>query len=712
MNILVFLEQKLYFSSITNSFRKACKGLHVTILSLFNGVYFMRLSSWLFSICFIFLSLTIFAQDEKQLIKDAESALKNDDKELALSLYLKAHAKNPNNALTNYQVGVLYIKVSNTPLKSMSYLEKAYQLNPKVKEDVSFFLGISYHMNLKFDEAIDAFTRYRATIPSTDAKYKKITRFIEECNNGKELVANPLKVKVENMGNVINSQYFDFAPVISADEQVMIFTSRRPGSLGTVDPTTGMYNEDIYISYKANGKWTTPKNMGNIINTEHHDASIGLSADGKILFIYKDGTGFGDIYYCTRKKDDTWSKPMPIEGQVNSRTFNEKDVAISPDNKLLFFSSNRDGGYGGLDIYMVQQDANGFWGKPVNLGPEINTPEDEAGPFMDFDGRTLYFSSKAHKGMGGFDIFQTVFDSVAQRWTTPLNLGYPINTPFNDIYFVLSGDGSHGYYAASREDSYGQLDIYRISMPPRKDRDELIKKMMQMNLVVEDPKEPEVIPTPPVVIAATMPVIIKGVVKDAATGLPISAHVQLTDSKGVVVASTTSGTDGLYSFEISNKEQATYIVTADKTGYSYESKTMTVPANSANKQEMTQNLSLKKLAVGGTFVLRNIYFDFDKSTLKPASDPELNNLLQLMKNNPTLKIEIGGHTDSKGSDPYNLSLSQRRAQAVVNWLVSKGVSKDRIVAKGYGETKPLASNDDEEDGRELNRRTEFKVIQK
>ncbi|MCU0416061.1 MAG: OmpA family protein [Cytophagaceae bacterium] len=666
---------------------------------------------WSFFVFFIWILTSTFAwaQDEKQLIKEAENALKNDKKEEALALYLKAHAKNPSNALTNYQIGTLYIKVSNTPLKSLPYLEKAFQLNSKVKDDLPFFLGLSYQMNLKFDEAIQTFTQYRSTIPTSDPRYKKISRYIEECQTGKTLVAQPVPVKVENLGNLINGEFFDFAPVISADEQVMIFTSRRPGSLGVLDPTTGMYNEDIYISTKVNGKWSTPKNMGSVVNTENHDASIGLSADGKTLFIYRDGTGLGDIYFCTRTKDDTWSKPRPIEGEVNNRNFNEKDVAISPDNSLLFFSSNRDGGFGGLDIYMVQKDQNGFWGKPVNLGPEINTAEDEAGPFMDFDGRTLYFSSKAHEGMGGFDIFQTVFDSTAQKWTKPLNLGYPINTPFNDIYFVLSGDGSHGYYAASREDSYGQLDIYRISMPPRKDRDELIKKMMKMNLVVEEPKVVEPIATTNTTV---YPVRLKGVIKDAASGLPIAAQIQLTDAKGVVVSSTTTTADGLYSFEISNSQMSNYTITGQKNGYSYDTKSVSIPANGPNRQELTQNLAIKKLEVGNVFVLRNIYFDFDQSTIKSESERELQILLKMLQDNPSLKIEIGGHTDSKGSDSYNESLSKRRAQAVVQWLVNKGISRDRLSAKGYGESTPLASNDDEEDGREINRRTEFKIIQK
>lgn len=659
-----------------------------------------------FAYLLLSLSYITQAQNEKRYIKDGDAAKAAGDNPTALRLYLEAYKLNKTNASLNNKIGIQYLK-SEYPHRCLPFFESAYKLDPKVDVDILFNLGVANQENHRFAEASDFYTKYRATLPTTSPLLKKIDRRLYECANGFEFMAEPVDVKIESVGNVINSTFPDFAPVISADEKVMIFTSRRIGSTGGLMDETGQYFEDIYISKKINGQWGTPQNIGVNINTDGHDASIALSADGSELFIYKDD-GAGDIYFCKERPDGSWSKPLPIEGgAVNSRSSYENAAAVSPDGKTLFFASNREGGYGGLDLYMVKMNDKGFWGKPTNLGPVINTEEDDEGPFMDFDGITLYFSSRAHRGMGGFDIFKTYYDSTKSEWTEPINMGYPINSADNDIYFVLSGDGAHGYYASAKDDGIGEKDIYMISMPPREDKQALIEKMKAMHLDVQ----PVVIADPvPVVDAVLLPITIKGVIKDAETGLPINTPVQLTDANGELVAVVEGNDNGMYSFVVHNASATQYTLSAEKDGYGFVNKTFNVPGKTTISQEITQNLALKKLAVGNIFVLRNIYFDFDKAILKPASNKELNNLLDLLQKNPAMQIEISGHTDSKGSDEYNQVLSKRRAQAVVNWLVSKGISKDRLTYEGYGESRPLASNDDEEEGRELNRRTEFKII--
>lgn len=659
-------------------------------------------------LAYLLLSLSYFthAQNEKRYIKDGDVAKEAGDNPTALRLYLEAYKLNPDNATLNNKIGIQYLK-SDYPHKCLSFFESAYKLDTKVDVDILYYLGVANQENHRFAEALDFYTKYRATLPTTSPLLVKVDRRIYESQNGIEFMANPVDVKIESVGKVVNSTFADFAPVISADEKVMIFTSRRIGSTGGLLDETGQYYEDIYISKKVNGQWGTPQNIGANINTDGHDASIALSADGSELFIYKDD-GSGDIYYCKQRSDGSWSKPLPIEGSVNSRSSYENAAAVSPDGNTLFFASNREGGYGGLDLYMVKMNENGFWGKPTNLGPVINTADDDEGPFMDFDGMTLYFSSRAHKGMGGFDIFKTYYDSTRATWTEPINMGYPINSADNDIYFVLSGDGSHGYYASAKDDGVGEKDIYMISMPPREDKQALIEKMKAMHLDVQ----PTVVAADPVPVVPVvlLPITIKGVIKDAETGLPIATSIQLTDANGELVSVVQSNEDGMYSFIVHNANATQYTLSAEKDGYGFVNKTFNVPGKTASSQEITQNLVLKKLAVGNIFVLRNIYFDFDKSVLKPASNKELNNLLELLQKNPSMVIEISGHTDSKGSDEYNQVLSKKRAQAVVNWLESKGISKDRLSYEGYGESRPLASNDDEEEGRELNRRTEFKII--
>lgn len=644
------------------------------------------------------------AQNEKKYIKEGDAAAASGDSKTALNQYLQAYKLNQTNASLNYKIGVQYLK-SDYPHKCLSFFETAYKLDPKVDKDIFFNLGVAYQENHRFDEAADYYTKYRETLDPSSPLLKKIDRRLYECANGKEFVEHPVDVKIESVSKVVNSTYPDFAPVISADEKVMIFTSRRPGSTGGSFDETGQYFEDIYISKKIGGQWGPPQNIGSNINTDGHDASIALSADGSELFIYKDDNA-GDIYYCKQRADGSWSKPLPIEGSVNSRSYYENAAAVSPDGNTLFFASNREGGYGGLDLYMVKMNDKGYWGKPTNLGPTINTEVDDEGPFMDFDGFTLYFSSRAHKGMGGFDIFKTYYDSTKNDWAEPINMGYPINSADDDIYFVLSGDGSHGYYASAKDDGVGEKDIYMISMPPREDRKQLIEKMQAMNL---DAPLADVVPAP-VVAAVLMPITIKGVIKDADSGLPMQTLVQLSDEKGKVIAEKNVGPDGLYSFTVDNPSTTNYTLSTEKDGFGFVNKTFSVPGKKNNAQEITQNLALKKLAVGNIYVLRNIYFDFDKATLKSASNKELNNLLALLKQNPEMEIEISGHTDSKGSDEYNRILSRKRAQAVVNWLVGKGISKSRLTYEGYGESRPLASNDDELEGRELNRRTEFKIL--
>jgi outer membrane protein OmpA-like peptidoglycan-associated protein/tetratricopeptide (TPR) repeat protein len=659
-------------------------------------------------LAYLLLSLAYFsqAQNEKKYIKEGDAAKASGDNANALRLYLEAYKLNKTNASLNNKIGIQYLK-SEYRHRCLPFFESAYTLDPKVDEEILLHLGIAYQQNQEFAQAITYYTKYRATLPTTSPLLKMLDRRLYECANGVEFMESPVDVKIESLGTTLNSTYADFAPVISADEKIMIFTSRRPGSTGELLDENGEFYEDIYISKKVNGEWSTPKNIGANINTDGHDAGVALSADGSELFIYKDD-GAGDIYYCKQRPDGSWSKPLPIEGAVNSRTSKENAAALSPDGNTLFFASNREGGYGGLDIYMVKMNEKGFWGKPANLGPVINTAEDDEGPFMDFDGITLYFSSRAHKGMGGLDIFKTYYDSTKAEWTEPINMGYPINSANNDIHFVLSGDGAHGYYASAKDEGIGKTDIYMISMPPREDKQALIEKMKAMHLDVQPPVTAE--EHVPVVEAVLLPITIKGVIKDAETGLPIVTSIQLTDANGELVSFVKADDNGMYSFIVHNTNATQYTLSAEKDGYGFVNKTFNVPGKTSGKQEITQNLVLKKLAVGNIFVLRNIYFDFDKSVLKPASNKELNNLLELLQKNPDMVIEIAGHTDSKGSDEYNQVLSKKRAQAVVNWLVSKGISKNRLSYEGYGESRPLASNDDEEEGRELNRRTEFKII--
>ncbi|MBX9852375.1 MAG: peptidoglycan-associated lipoprotein, partial [Cytophagaceae bacterium] len=292
----------------------------------------------------LFLSFSGIAvgQTEKRLLKEAEDALTAGDRHSALNFFQQALAKNPENAETNYKIGVLYLDMYYKH-RSLQYLEKAFSLNPKISIEIHKYLGLSYHYNLEWDKAIEQYELAKKTLKKDDPFLQRVDRKIYECKNGKELVTNPVKAEIVNVGPTINTKYPEFAPVISADESVLIFTSRREGSTGGLLNEDGEYFEDIYISQRVNNEWGAPKNIGTNINTEGHDASIGLSVDGKELFIYKDNNS-GDIYFC-KDKDDTWSKPTFLSENVNTK-HGETSICISPDGSMIFFTSDKDGGYG------------------------------------------------------------------------------------------------------------------------------------------------------------------------------------------------------------------------------------------------------------------------------------------------------------------------------------------------------------------------------
>lgn len=670
----------------------------------------------------LFFSVNIlFAQSEKKYLKIGDDLYEKADYNGALNMYMKAYDLDKNNAKTNFKIGKTHLNLL-FKYKALSFLEFAYSKKKDIDDNIDILLADAYHYANKFEDAKKFYKIYMDRVSKNikPEEKKRVERKLYECDNGVELLANPIEVTIENLGPVINTPYPEYAPVVSADESVLIFTSRREGTTGGErSPDDDQFYEDIYISRKVGGNWAPPQNIGKPINTETHDASIGLSANGRELFIYKDDGG-GNIYVSKMDKNGKWSKPKGLDRNVNGKNSYENSVSISYDERILFFTSNKPGGFGGLDIYMSFIEADGDWGPAINLGPTINTEEDEDGPFFDFDGKTLHFSSKGHKGIGGFDIFTSEYDSILKTWTEPKNIGYPINTSDDDIYFVLSGDGRHGYYASVKEGGNGEKDIYMITLPPRQLTEDVLARLEELKeqTIVEDSIiKPEVVEEPVVKDASAAktivfaPVVLKGTITESSAYKPVSASIQVIDAKSQeIVANILSNDKGQYSYVFNENKELELNISVNKSGYMYKSATATIPLQTAEKQEVVRDFQLNKIETGKRIILRNIYYDFDKATIKPESNPELEKLTNFLKENPNVKIEIGGHTDSKGSNQYNIVLSQRRSESVVKYLIEKGIDKSKLVAKGYGEERPLASNDDEEEGREINRRTEFTVL--
>jgi outer membrane protein OmpA-like peptidoglycan-associated protein len=348
------------------------------------------------------------------------------------------------------------------------------------------------------------------------------------------------------------------------------------------------------------------------------------------------------------------------------------------------------------------------WTNLRNLGPTINTPYDEDGVFLHPDGRTIYFSSQGHNTMGGFDIFKAK-KTNDNSWSTPQNIGPPINTPANDVFMVVGGSGRHGYYTSFRKEGYGEKDLYKITfLGPEKEpilmtEDKLLASRNKP--IQEEVIEPKVEES-----SSANLTILKGKVKDAKSGEPLQARIKLIDNKTTDRISKTRSGKGKGKYMVSLPAGKNYAIHVEKDGYLFHSENFNIP-DSAAYQEITKNIELKKIEIGKSIVLKNIFFDLDKATLRDASKAELERLIKLLKKHGSIEIEISGHTDSQGSKAYNQDLSQRRAESVVNYLVEHGISKSRLSAKGYGETKPIATNETKE-GRQKNRRTEFKVTAK
>ena len=656
-------------------------------------------------------------KDKKDELKEALKNIEKGDVFLnlepyyfknAIPFYLEAYKLNPNNSVLNYHLGKSYL-YSNFKDKAIDYLEKAVQLNPQVAPDIHLYLGMGYHIDMQWDKSIEAFNKHLAILHPKDESgvREEIQIALKQCTFGKEIAAHPVRVKIDNVGAGINSPYPDYSPVISADESIMLFTSRRPETTGGgMDPLINEPFEDIYLAERANGVWGQAKNMGTNVNTDGHDSNCGLSADGQKFLIYKD-VNRGDVF-ISELEGVEWSKPSRLNKNINT-DFHESSSCFSPDGNVIYFVSDKpEGGLGGRDIYKSTKDNKGKWGEAVNLGSVINTALDEEGVYLHPDGKTLYFSSKGHTSMGGYDVFKSIFDENLQVWTTPQNIGYPINTTDDDVFFTVSASGKHAYYSSIRPGGFGEKDVYLITFLGEEKRISPVTEVPMISKVSDSIKE-EVAPKKLEVQEAQL-TLLKGLILDENTKQPIAATIEIIDNeKNEVIASFKSNSvTGKYL--VSMPAGKNYGISVHKEDYLFHSENFDLP-KSSEYQEVEKVITLKNIAVGNSIVLKNIFFDFNKSTLRNESENEIQQLVKLLTDVPTMKIEISGHTDNRGSDEYNKNLSNLRAKAVFDRLIASGIDISRLTYVGFGEEKPIATNDTEE-GRQLNRRTEFKVLAK
>jgi len=646
--------------------------------------------------------LPVFSQDQKALIAAGDKSYAKKEYKNALASFLAAQEINPDDASLNFKIGLTYL-YSETKSKAASYIDKAYRLNPAVNPDIDYHLGIAFQNTNEFKKAIEHFERFKK-------KKKQLSSIadqkISECHIADSLSQNELNVIIENLGVAVNTVYNDYSPIISADGNTLIFTSNR-----TDDPSKAKSNanyEDIYVTYKKGNVWTSPKLISANINIRYNDAAASLSPDGKTLFLYYE-EGEGDIYTSTLTGEE-WSKPAPLNKNINTAMFWETCASVSADGKRLFFASNRPGGIGELDLYVSQQDNKGDWGKAVNLGPVVNTPENEDSPFIHHDGVTLYFSSDGHPRLGNSDIFFSEFKN--NKWSKPENMGYPLNSWEYDGFFTLSPDKKKGYFSTVKEGGLGDADIYSITFldPKYKPKPKPVAAVSEQKVKPELPKQEEFI-DPVIKLHQDMKVVtlLKGKVIDESNAAPLGAIISLVNNETNEVITRINANPLTGEFELVIPHGGNYGVATERKGYLFNSINFNLP-QFAEYQEIDTHIIMVKAEVGSKVVLKNIFFDVGKADLKSESIAEVENIRELLLVNSALKVQINGHTDNSGNAASNKVLSLKRATAVVDYLTSKGIAATRLSAKGFGSDRPIVSNDDEAGGREINRRTEIEIV--
>ncbi len=744
---------------------------------------------------FFTIANTVFSQNKEYREKFTQGnyLVLEQNYQLALDYYLEAYKIDSTNANINYKIGLCYLQTATQKNLALPYLKKAITnvghnysdtdaTEKKAPENAYFLIGEAYRLDYKFKESNVYFNTFKDLVGTHNSDLtNNLAKQIDKNFNAIEYTKDTVIVTITNLGDSINSVYPEYSPVISSDQSVLIFTSRRPGSTGGEKTSNDEYYEDIYYSVKQeNGKWGKARSIGRNINTINNESDFSLSADGQQLFISSELNG-GDIYYSTLEGND-WSAPQPLTA-VNTSAW-ETRAALSPDGNTLYFVSDRkEGSFGGRDIWRCVKLPNGKWSLPVNLGPTINTPEDEDAPFMHADGTTFFFSSKGHKNMGGFDIFKTT-KLEDNLWADPQNLLAPINTPDDDIFYTQSTDGKNAYFSSVRAGGIGSNDIYEVTFfNPFLEPLTVVtgymtfngsKKIpanvritatdLENNAVVQEVK-PNSITGKYVLILNSgstektynisyeaqdyEPLTIKIVIPPGAeykeiekelslkfinlesktlgtiglTGTIKNEHGIILKEAAIVVKDNLTGKlidiyyptvdSGYYYFTLNRGQN--YNISYEAPGYLFQSENINVPKQ-PSYNTLTKHMVLEKVKAGAKVVLNNIFFDSNKAILRKESAVEIDKLVKLLTDYPSIQIEVDGHTDNKGKDADNLKLSQLRSQAVVNAITQKGIPKTRLIAKGFGKTQPIASNTlpngkPDLNGMQLNRRVELKIVE-
>lgn len=569
-----------------------------------------------------------------------------------------------------FRLGIIY-KAKGELDKAEQLLLKAAELSGKTGPGHAFELGELYLLKAEYQKAIDYIERYLSANPRNSRRLADATKIKNDAQFALDNMELASEFNPHPLSDTVNAFPMQYFPIVTVDQQAIIFTRR----LGT----TMNHDEDLVVSRKnADGRWMQPESLSENINSEWNEGTCTLSADGRVLIFTscygRKGYGSCDLY-ISKKTGEEWSEPVNLGSKVNSSAW-ESQPSLSSDGRTLYFISNRGGGIGGRDIWVSYLDDKEQWSNPTNLGRSINTPHDEVSPFIHPNNVTLYFASNGLTGFGGFDIFYS--ERKDKTWSEPKNIGYPINTSADQVSLFITSDGEKGYYSHEVTNDPNQKGkLYEFNVPAN------AKVKYRTSYVT-------------------------GHVFDAVTKKPLKAGIELYDLKneareGFVYSDSVSG-----EYLMVLTEGSDYALYVNKPDYLFESLSFEYQLNEDLKP-VKLDIYLKPISEGAKAVLNNIFFDVDSYALKDKSRTELNKLMSFLNANPNSRIEIGGHTDNTGSAEYNLDLSLKRAKAVYEFLIEKGINKTRLTYKGYGQSIPAFPNDSDLH-RQMNRRIEFQII--
>jgi outer membrane protein OmpA-like peptidoglycan-associated protein len=550
---------------------------------------------------------------------------------------------------------------------AITHFLKVIELDPEYNRSVYLKIGDCEITSAMYEPALHHLEKYITYTGITAQNMAYAQKLIADCKFSIQALTHPVAFVPVNMGAEINTAADEYLPVATADESTLIFTRKIDN------------NEDFYKSNKLNNEWQTSVYLSNIINTSaYNEGAQSISQDGKYLFFTgcnrPDGLGRCDIYIAQKKGDD-WAKPFSLSAPVNTSGW-EAQPSISADGRTLYFVSNRKGGYGGYDIWKSNLTDKG-WGEPENMGPEINTAYDEQSPFIHPDDNTFYFCSNGWPGMGGKDLFISRLGKDG-KWAKPENLGYPINSSGDENGLTLTANGSYAFFSSNNLKGFGGYDIYTFELPAN----------LRPNIVT----------------------YVKGTVADKKTKAPLEAAIEIIDlQKNIPVYQDYSSEDA-GEFLATLSAGKNYGLNISREGYLFYSDNFSL-IGLKDKKAFNLSVQLSPIEVGNKVILKNIFFDTNKFELKAESKAELQKLIEFLQLNKTVRIEISGYTDDVGTHLANVALSEKRANAVYQYLSANGIIVSRLVYKGYGEDQPIMPNTSEEN-RAQNRRTEFMIIAK